>query len=68
MQRLKLILGAFLLVLILFTFSAATIDIQPEEVSKVEFQNQLAIQKEAKIYASEKRHWSELLVNTLTMR
>ncbi len=55
MQRFKIILGSFLLVLLLFTFSAATIDTQIEEVPKIEFQNKLAIQREAKIYAKRKR-------------
>lgn len=41
--------------LLLFTFSAATIDVEKEEVSKVEFQNKLTIQREAKMYASRKK-------------
>ncbi|RRQ48689.1 class A beta-lactamase-related serine hydrolase [Maribacter algicola] len=43
------------MVLILFVFSAATIDTKVEEVSPEEFQQRMAMQKEAKIYASRKR-------------
>ena len=62
MQRFKIILGSFALVLLLFTFSAATIDTQIEEVPKIEFQNKLAIQRDAKIYATRKKAL-ELAIN-----
>jgi beta-lactamase class C len=54
-HRFKLVFGSLLLVLILFVFSAATIDTKVEEVSPEEFQQRMAMQKEAKIYASRKR-------------
>ncbi|PIB39154.1 serine hydrolase [Maribacter sp. 4G9] len=47
--------GAILLVVILVIFSAASLDIQTEEVPKVDFPNQLAIQKEARIYETRKK-------------
>ena len=59
MHRFKLVFGSLLLVLILFVFSAATIDTKVEEVSPEEFQQRMAMQKEAKIYASRKRALEE---------
>lgn len=63
MQRLKLFFGSILLILILFTFSAASINVERDETPKVDIQNSLAIQKRAKIYSTRKRAL-ELAINT----
>ncbi|MDC6389622.1 serine hydrolase [Maribacter sp. PR1] len=63
MQRLKLFFGSILLILILFTFSAASTNVERDETPKVDIQNSLAIQKRAKMYSSRKRAL-ELAINT----
>lgn len=59
MHRFKLVFGSLLLVLILFVLSAATLETKVEEVSPEELQQRMAMQKEAKIYASRKRALEE---------